>query len=60
MQRIQQIARGQREAGASLTPAGGQSGEGLTVEKLANMSEADFNAVVGKLSASQRRALMGG
>ncbi len=60
-QRVQQIARGQREAGASLSNAGGSSGDGnLTAESLSNMSDADFSATMNRLSASQRRTLLGG
>lgn len=58
-ERVAAIKRGQQNAGPSLSNAGGSSGEGLTTEALANMSEEEFDAVVSKLSKSQRMQLLG-
>jgi hypothetical protein len=59
-QRIEQIAKGQRQAGISLSAAGGASGEGLTTAALADMSEEEFTAVASKLGKTKLRQLMGG
>jgi hypothetical protein len=59
-QRIEQIAKGQRQAGISLSAAGGASGEGLTTSALADMSEEEFATVASKLGKSKLRQLMGG
>jgi len=59
-EKIEQIERGQRTAGATLTGAGGVSGEGLTVEALANMSEDEFAAVAEKLGEKKMRQFLGG
>lgn len=58
--KIENIQRGQKTAGVSLSGAGGTSGEGLTAEALSNMNEDEFAAVMSKLSAAQRRQLLGG
>lgn len=58
--KIDQIARGQRVAGASLSGAGGTSGEGLTVAALADMNEAEFSAWKSKAGKEAYRRLMGG
>jgi hypothetical protein len=58
-QKLETVARGQATQ-KSLSGAGGSSGEGLTVEALANMSEEEFAAVSAKLGKSKLRALMGG
>lgn len=58
-EKLDNIKRGQ-SAVVSLSRAGGSSGEGLTLETLANMSEEEFSRTVSKLSKSQQRALMGG
>lgn len=58
--KIEQIAQGQKVAGNPLSNAGGSSGEGLTVEAFVNMSEAEYNAAIAKLSPTQRKALLGG
>lgn len=57
--RIENVRRGQGSV-ISLAKAGGASGEGLTVEALASMNEADFAAMTKSLSKSQLRAIMGG
>lgn len=59
-QKIEQVARGQRSAGASLSGSGGSSGEGLTAASLADMNEAEFAATVERLSKADRRRLLGG
>jgi hypothetical protein len=59
-QKVEQIARGQRVAGASLSGAGGSSGEGLTADALANMSEEEFAAMAAKLGNARMRQLLGG
>jgi hypothetical protein len=58
--KIENIAKGQRQAGASLSGAGGSAGEGLTAAALADMSEEEFSAVAAKLGKSKLRQLMGG
>jgi hypothetical protein len=60
MKKIENIANGQRTAGVSLTNAGGSSGEGLTREALANMSEEEFDAVGRKLGKAKMAQLLGG
>lgn len=57
--RIENVRRGQGSV-ISLAKAGGASGEGLTVEALASMNEAEFAAMTKNLSKAQMRALMGG
>lgn len=57
--KIDNIKKAQ-SATVSLSRAGGSSGEGLTLDALANMSEEEFSRTVSKLSKSQQRALMGG
>lgn len=57
--KIDNVLRGQG-AVLSLSKAGGASGEGLTVEALASMSEAEFAAMTKSLSKAQLRAIMGG
>jgi hypothetical protein len=58
--KIEQIAKGQRAAGVSLSSAGGSAGEGLTAAALADMSEEEFASVAAKLGKSKLRQLMGG
>lgn len=58
-QKLETIQKGQR-ATASLSAAGGSSGEGLTVEAIANMSEEEFAALHSKLGKSKIRQLLGG
>lgn len=60
VRKIEQIAEGQRKAGASLSGAGGSSGEGLTTAALADMSEEEFASVVQKLGKGGMRRLLGG
>lgn len=60
MTRINQLAQAQKTAGASLTNAGGTSGEGLTLAALADMDEEQFAAVSAKLGKAKMRELMGG
>jgi hypothetical protein len=60
MEKLQKIDKGQRTAGASLTNAGGSSGEGLTTEALANMSEDEFAAVSRKLGKAKMAQYLGG
>lgn len=50
----------QQAASNSLTGAGGSSGEGLTAAALGDMSEAEFEQVMSKLSKTERRRLLGG
>ncbi len=57
-QKIEQIKAGQQKT-ASLSSAGGSPGEGMTLEKLANMSDDEFHKNVGHLSRNQLRKLMG-
>lgn len=57
--KLENIRRGQN-AVVSLAKAGGNSGEGLTMDVLASMDEDEFSRVTSKLSKSQLRALMGG
>lgn len=59
-EKIERIAQGQKVAGASLTNAGGTSGEGLTAASLADMSEEEFAAVSAKLGKAKMRQLLGG
>jgi hypothetical protein len=59
-EKIEQIAKGQRAAGVSLSSAGGSAGEGLTAAALADMSEEEFASVAAKLGKSKMRQLMGG
>jgi uncharacterized protein (DUF934 family) len=58
-QKLETVARGQATQ-KSLSGAGGSSGEGLTVEALANMSESEFAEVQARIGKSKLRALMGG
>lgn len=58
--KIEQIAAGQKAAGASLSNAGGSSGEGLTAAALADMSEEEFAAVSAKVGKAKIRQLLGG
>lgn len=60
MKRIGELAQAQKTAGASLTNAGGTSGEGLTLTALADMDEEQFAAVSAKLGKAKMRELMGG
>lgn len=60
MKRIGELAQAQKTAGASLTNAGGTSGEGLTLAALADMDEEQFAAVSAKLGKAKMRELMGG
>jgi len=60
VKKIEQIANGQRQAGASLSGAGGSSGEGLTAAALADMNEEEFAAVAAKIGKSKLKQLMGG
>lgn len=60
VEKIEQIAKGQKIAGNSFSNAGGVSGEGLTSASIASMSEAEFDAVMSKLTVAQQRALLGG
>lgn len=60
VRKIEQIAKGQQQAGASLTGAGGASGEGLTISALADMNEEEFAIVAAKLGKSKLRQLLGG
>lgn len=59
-EKIERIAQGQRQAGASLSNAGGTSGEGLTAAALADMTEEEFAAVSAKLGKAKMRQLLGG
>ncbi len=59
-EKIERIANGQKAAGASLSGAGGSSGEGLTAAALADMSEEDFAAMSAKLGKAKMRQLLGG
>jgi len=58
-QKLETVARGQATQ-KSLSGAGGSSGEGLTVEALANMSEQEFAEVQARIGKSKMRALLGG
>ena len=58
-QRIANIQRAQNST-VSLSKSGGSSGEGLTLEALADMPEEEFNRVAKSLSKSQQRQLFGG
>jgi hypothetical protein len=58
-QKLENVAKGQATQ-RSLSSAGGTSGEGLTVEALASMSDEEFAAVSAKLGKSKLRSLMGG
>lgn len=58
-EKINNIRRG-REANQTLSRAGGSSGEGLTYEALANMSEEEFASVASKLGKSKLRQILGG
>ena len=60
VKKIEQIAAGQKQAGASLSGAGGSSGEGLTASALADMSEEEFASVAAKLGKSKLKQLLGG
>jgi len=60
VQKIEQIARGQKTAGASLSGAGGSAGEGLTASALADMDEEQFAATVAKLGKAKMKQLLGG
>lgn len=57
--KLETIQRGQK-ASASLSGAGGSSGEGLTLEALANMNDDEFAAVQSKLGRNKFRQLLGG
>lgn len=57
--KLQQIRNGQAAA-ATLSGTGGTPSEGLTAESLASMSQADFDAMVDKLTPQQQRQLFGG
>jgi hypothetical protein len=57
--KIENVKRSQA-ASASLTGTGGSAGEGLTAAALADMSEAEFESVMSKLSKSERARLLGG
>lgn len=57
--RIENIRRGQ-DVSLSVSRAGGSSGEGLTLESLANMDEAAFADAIKRLGKSKTRALLGG
>ena len=57
--KIDNINKGQ-SAAKSLSAASGSSGNSLSAEALANMSEEEFMAMTAKLSKHQMRALMGG
>jgi hypothetical protein len=57
--KLQQLKAGQTAA-QTLSGTGGSPHEGLTPESLANMSQADFDAMVEKLSPAQQRQLLGG
>lgn len=57
--KIENIRKSQA-ASLSLTGTGGSSGEGLTAAALADMSEAEFEQVMSKLSKSERARLLGG
>jgi hypothetical protein len=52
--------RGGMQAGASLSPAGGSSGEGISEGNLAKMSEDEYASLRSKLSKTEFRKLMGG
>jgi hypothetical protein len=58
-QKLETVARGQATQ-KSLSGAGGSSGEGLTVEALANMSESEFAEVQARIGKSKMRQLLGG
>lgn len=58
-QKIQQIQKGQK-ATASLSSAGGSGGDALTMEALADMSEAEFEATYKRLGKSKFKSLIGG
>lgn len=60
MAKIDALAKSQATAGASLSGAGGSSGEGLTPESLANMSDDEFAALQSRLGKAKMRQLMGG
>jgi len=60
VKKIEQIAAGQKQAGSSLSGAGGSSGEGLTASALADMSEEEFASVAAKLGKSKLKQLLGG
>lgn len=60
VKKIEAIANGQKTAGASLSGAGGTSGEGLTTAALADMSEEEFASVLSKLGKAGMRKLLGG
>jgi hypothetical protein len=57
--RLENIKKGQNSV-VSLSRAGGSSSEGLTREVFANMTEAQFQQTIAKLSKEQLRAMMGG
>ena len=59
-QKIEQIAKGQRVAGVSLSGNGGSSGEGLTASGLADMSEEEFSSWRAKASKADVKRLLGG
>jgi hypothetical protein len=58
-QKLQTIERA-KATQRTLSGAGGSSGEGLTVEALANMSDDEFAATVSKLGKSKLRGYLGG
>jgi len=57
--KIENIKKGQQQH-VSLTDAGGAGGEGLTVEKLADMSEDEFIEVAARIGDSKMNKLLGG
>jgi|SRR5882724_909797 len=57
-QRVQNTQNGQG-ASRSLSGAGGASGDGLTVQQLADMSEEDFLQFAGKIGAKKLDRLLG-
>lgn len=52
--------RNAQNASATLSGSGGQSSEGLTAEKLAQMSEAEFQQIYAKLGRDGMRQFLGG
>lgn len=57
--KLQQIRNGQAAA-QTLSGTGGTPHEGLTAESLANMPQAEFDAMLDKLSPAQQRQFLGG
>lgn len=58
-QKLQTIERA-KQTQRTLSGAGGSSGEGLTAEALANMSDDEFAAVAAKMGKSKMRPFLGG